>query len=102
MIHAETKRAERPDRPKGRDRGARLARRVARLAPIYPRRRTGVFAYSTNYLIDVENAIIVDVEPTAAIDGAYAFPGSSGSRKQSPPRPEAGVADETKAIVVSA
>jgi hypothetical protein len=25
------------------------------------------FAYSTNYLIDVENAIIVDVEPTAAI-----------------------------------
>src|ERR1700749_3637241 len=36
-------------------------------------RRTGAhggqafFAYSTNYLIDVENAIIVDVEPTAAI-----------------------------------
>lgn len=25
------------------------------------------FAYSTNYLIDVENAIIVDVEPTTAI-----------------------------------
>ena len=25
------------------------------------------FAYSTNYLIDIENAIIVDVEPTAAI-----------------------------------
>ena len=26
-----------------------------------------LFAYSTNYLIDVENAIIVDVEPTTAI-----------------------------------
>jgi hypothetical protein len=25
------------------------------------------FAYSTNYLIDIENAIIIDVEPTAAI-----------------------------------
>ena len=36
-------------------------------------RRTGAhggqafFAYSTNYLIDVENAIIVDIEPTTAI-----------------------------------
>jgi len=26
-----------------------------------------VFAYSTNYLIDVENAVIFDVETTAAI-----------------------------------
>jgi hypothetical protein len=33
------------------------------------------FAYSTNYLIDVENAIIVDVEATTAIR----------QRKSSPP-----------------
>ena len=31
------------------------------------------FAYSTNYLIDVENAIIVDVEPTTAIRQAEVF-----------------------------
>jgi hypothetical protein len=29
--------------------------------------RSGVFAYSTNYLIDVDNAIIVDVPSTTAI-----------------------------------
>lgn len=29
-----------------------------------------VFAYSTNYLIDIENAIIVDVEATTAIQQA--------------------------------
>src|SRR6201987_1220500 len=33
------------------------------------------FAYSTNYLIDVENAIIVDVEPTAAIRQAEVVAG---------------------------
>ncbi len=32
-----------------------------------PRRASFFFGYSTNYLIDVENAIIVDVEATAAI-----------------------------------
>ena len=29
--------------------------------------RASLFAYSTNYLIDVDNAIIVDVEATTAI-----------------------------------
>ncbi|WP_321529023.1 IS1182 family transposase [Sedimenticola selenatireducens] len=31
-----------------------------------PRRGPAIFAYSTNYLIDIENNIIVDVEPTPA------------------------------------
>jgi hypothetical protein len=40
------------------------------------------FAYSTNYLIDVENAIIVDVEPTTAIRQAEVLAGPScGTRR---------------------
>jgi transposase len=35
------------------------------------------FAYSTNYLIDVKNAIIVDVEPTTAIRQAEVSPPSA-------------------------
>jgi len=31
------------------------------------RRRQAFFAYSTNFLIDVDNGVIVDVEPTTAI-----------------------------------
>jgi hypothetical protein len=37
------------------------------------------FAYSTNYLVDIENAIIVDVEATTAIRQAEVLPPSAFS-----------------------
>ena len=44
-----------------------LACRSCRPAPPEPTANRPFFAYSTNYLVDLENAIIVDVEATAPI-----------------------------------
>jgi hypothetical protein len=51
------------------------------------------FAYSTNYLIDVDNAIIIDVEATTAIRQAEVLAGAPRAYRRDHRRVNAGKAE---------